>query len=253
MPVFSIKDKKNILTRIHKLLASKKDLSDVSLLEGWGYRQLSSGAIVVLMRLFRGCLVRIRLKRAAGLVLCERHVRLYFPEFISAGKQLNLEEGCEIVGLSKRGVVFGNRCTVGRMASIRPTNILLDEPGEGLRVGNFSNIGVQAFIGCSGYIEIGDNVMMGPRVNLLAENHNFARTDIVMKRQGVLRSFIKIADDCWIGANVTILPGVTVQNGSIISAGAVVTKDVPAYAIMAGVPAKVIGWRKQPGKDEIDG
>ena len=85
---------------------------------------------------------------------------------------------------------------------------------------------------------------MGPRVTMSAENHNFTHTDIPMKEQGVTRNSIVIEDDCWIGSNAVIVAGVRVGQGSIIAAGAVVTKDVPQYAIVTGVPAKVQSWRK---------
>ncbi len=72
-----------------------------------------------------------------------------------------------------------------RPVRLRPSdNVLLDEPGEGMLVGDCSNIGPYSFIGCSGYIEIGRHVMMGPRVNLLAETHVFDRTDIPMQARG---------------------------------------------------------------------
>jgi acetyltransferase-like isoleucine patch superfamily enzyme len=154
-----------------------------------------------------------------------------------------LEEGCEIVGLSKQGIRFGARCTVGRHAIIRPTNVLLAEPGEGLILGDHSNIGAFSYVGCSGYIAIGAKVLMGPRVQLLAENHRFDRLDTPIRDQGVERSFIRIEDDCWIGAGSTILAGVTVRGGSVVAAGAVVTRDVPAGVVVAGVPAKVVRER----------
>lgn len=194
-------------------------------------------------RILRGAVVKLRMGCASGLVLCEKRVRLYHLKHIQAGRGFSLEEGCEIVGLSKRGIIFGDRCTVGRFATIRPTNVLLGEAGEGLKLGDHSNIGAYSYIGCSGYIEIGANVMMGPRVNLMAENHNFERTDMPMKEQGVTRSFIKIEDDVWLGVGSSVLAGVTVGKGSIVAAGAIVTKDVPPYSVVGGVPAKVIKKR----------
>jgi acetyltransferase-like isoleucine patch superfamily enzyme len=100
-----------------------------------------------------------------------------------------------------------------------------------------------SFIGCSGYIEIGNNVMMGPRVNLLAENHNFEQTDFPMKDQGVTRGTIVIEEDCWLGANCSVLSNVRIGRGSIVATGAVVTKDVPPYSIVGGVPARIIKSR----------
>ncbi len=178
--------------------------------------------------------------------MCERDVRIVHGRHLKAGKALNLEEGCEIVALARQGIAFGERCTVGRFAVIRPTNVLLDEAGEGLSVGDHSNIGAYSYIGCSGHIRIGNNVMTGPRINLLAENHNFEDRSRPIKAQGVHRSSIVIGDDCWIGANVTIVAGVRIGEGSVIAAGAVVTRDIPAGSIAAGIPAKVL--RKRGGE-----
>ena len=225
---------------IHRILASKKGINDPNVLSGWTNADLFSFACRFSMRFLRGLIVRMRFKRASGLVLCEKNVRLYHAGYISAGRALNLEEGCEIVGLSKRGIVFGDRCTIGRFATIRPTNVLIGEPGEGLKMGNHSSIGAYSYIGCSGYIEIGNNVIMGPKINLQAENHKFDRGDIPIKQQDVERSFIKIEDNCWIGSNTSILSGVTVSTGSVVAAGSVVTKDVPPNSVVAGVPAKFI-------------
>jgi acetyltransferase-like isoleucine patch superfamily enzyme len=238
-----------MINKLRNKLAAAKGIENPDVLDRWGFPELVSFAWTVGWRLLRGLLVKVRMGSSRGMVLCEKRVRLYHARHIKAGRSFSLEEGCEIVGLSKQGVVFGNRCTVKRGAVIRPTNVLFNEPGEGLRVGDGSNIGAFAYIGCSGCIELGKNVMMGPRVSLMAENHNFDRTDIPMKEQGVSRSFIKIEDDVWIGANTTITAGVTVGQGSIIAAGAVVTRDVPSFSIVGGVPAKILRSRTQRSED----
>jgi acetyltransferase-like isoleucine patch superfamily enzyme len=85
---------------------------------------------------------------------------------------------------------------------------------------------------------------MSPRVSIYAENHLFDDPELNIKEQGVKREFVKIEDDCWIAANTVILAGVTIGRGSVIAAGSVVTKDVPPYSIVGGVPAKVIKSRK---------
>lgn len=230
-----------------KLLAKAKSI-DASVLDGWNIASVFGSLFIIATRIIRGLFVKLRFGKSSGLVLCERHVRIIHGSYISAGNKLNLEEGCEVVGVSKQGVIFGDRCTVGRYAVIRPSNVLLDEAGEGLRLGNNSNIGAYSYIGCSGFIEIGNNVMMGPRVNLMAENHNFSETYIPMKVQGVTREFIKIEDDCWLGVGSTVLAGITVGKGSIVAAGAVVSKDVPPYSIVGGVPAKIIKSRISEGQ-----
>ena len=234
------------LDPVREKLARSKGMGAAALAE-WDGAALASFGGTMMSRMLRGAWLRLRLGGTSGWMLADRGVHLRHARHIRAGRQFSLEEGCMIIGLSKRGIVFGDRCTVGRFAYIAPSNPLLGEPGEGLRVGDHSNIGPYSYIGCSGFIEIGRNVMMGPRVNLMSENHAFTRTDIPMKEQGVTRSFIRIEDDVWIGVNATILAGVTVGRGAIIAAGAVVTKDVAPFTVVGGVPAKLIKERKSDG------
>lgn len=115
--------------------------------------------------------------------------------------------------------------------------------GKGICLGNYSGLGVNCYV--RGPLEIGAYVNMGPDVRIITINHNTERTDIPMKGQGPLPpKKVTICDDVWIGARVIILPGVTIGKGSIVAAGAVVTKDVPEYAVVGGVPSKVIKYRK---------
>lgn len=95
-----------------------------------------------------------------------------------------------------------------------------------------------------GPLRIGDNVMMGSDVTILTQTHNIDRTDIPMGWQGMRESEVVIGNDVWIGMRVVIMPGVEIGNGSVIGAGAIVTKDVPDYAIVGGVPAQVIKFRR---------
>lgn len=108
--------------------------------------------------------------------------------------------------------------------------------------GKFINLGKNVFINhaCSfldlGGITIEDDVMIGPRVNLTSENHPLDPND----RKTVILQAIVIKRNAWIGAGATILPGVTIGENSIVAAGAVVNKDVPANTIVGGVPAKIL-------------
>lgn len=219
--------------------------ADPTVLDEWSDHDLASLGWLLGIRLVRGQAIRLRLGRADGRVFCDRRVRLLHPGYISAGRDLSLEEGCQIMGLSRQGIVFGDRCTVGRFAQIAPTNPLGGEPGEGLRMGHHSNIGPYSFIGCSGHVEIGERVLMGPRVNLLAENHVFDDADVPIKEQGVVREPIRIEGGCWLGAGCSVLAGVTVGHESIVATGAVVTADVPPYSIVGGVPARILRERRE--------
>ncbi|MCR4965148.1 MAG: acetyltransferase [Bacteroidales bacterium] len=115
--------------------------------------------------------------------------------------------------------------------------------GVGIRIGDNSGLGINCVV--RGPLVMGDDVMMGPDVKIITSKHNTMRIDIPMREQGFLpKQQVTIGDDVWIGANVIILPGVSVASGSIIGAGSVVTKDVPEYAVVAGVPAKVLKYRR---------
>lgn len=108
--------------------------------------------------------------------------------------------------------------------------------------GRFISLGKNVFINhaCSfldmGGITIEDNVMIGPRVNLTSETHPLDPNE----RETVIPKPIVIRRNAWIGAAATILPGVTIGENAIVAAGAVVSRDVPANAVVAGIPAKVI-------------
>lgn len=116
-----------------------------------------------------------------------------------------------------------------------------------VELGDNSGIGINASI--TGSVHIGDNVMMGPCCTFYSYNHAFDRLDIPMCRQGFSEEkTIVIGNDVWIGGHVIFLPGVHVGNGAIVGAGAIVTKDVPEYAIVGGNPAKVIKYRNGENK-----
>jgi acetyltransferase-like isoleucine patch superfamily enzyme len=87
-----------------------------------------------------------------------------------------------------------------------------------------------------GGITIEDDVLIGPKVSLITESHPLDP----QQRNGLIVKPIHIKKNAWIGANATILAGVTIGENSIVAAGAVVSKDVPDNTIVAGIPAKII-------------
>jgi maltose O-acetyltransferase len=118
--------------------------------------------------------------------------------------------------------------------------------GRGVRLGDRSDIGMDALV--IGPIDIGADVMMGPRCILLADRHQTAALDVPMNQQGFKDPRpIVIEDDVFVGAAVVILPGRRLGKGSIVGAGSVVAHDVAPYTIVAGNPAVVVGKRgEQP-------
>jgi acetyltransferase-like isoleucine patch superfamily enzyme len=94
-------------------------------------------------------------------------------------------------------------------------------------------------------ITIGNDVLIGPYVLIHSGNHRFADPEAKIREQGHDLAPIDIEDGVWIGGHAVILPGTRIGRGAIVAAGAVVTKDVEPYTIVAGVPAKKIGERKK--------
>lgn len=193
----------------------------------------------------RGTLfVKPFLKNSKGIIFAEKGAKIQFGHKVKVGSGLNLMEHSTINALSNIGVEIGNNFTLGKHAIIECTGVLRNV-GNSLKIGDNVGINHYCFIGVRGDIEIGDNVIFGPRVNIFSENHNFDRVDIPIKEQGVTKDKTVIGNDVWIGANVSIMSGVKIGNGCVIASGAVVTKDMPDFSVIGGVPAKIIKNRKK--------
>ncbi len=211
---------------------------------GWSNQNKMITYYYLFFFFIRGLFVRLRIKSAKGLLLVGKKVRIFYPNNLQVGYNTIIEDGAEINCLSLQGIKLGNRVTIGKYAIIRPSNIYGGSIGEGLTMGDNSNIGPYNYIGCSGKITIGNNVMLAPRVSIYAENHVFDHPEILIRDQGVEKKEVIIEDDCWIAANSILLAGVTIGKGSVVAAGSVVTENVPPYSVVAGVPAKWIKSRK---------
>lgn len=102
---------------------------------------------------------------------------------------------------------------------------------------------VNAYACISGQVRCGNGVRIASHVSIVGFNHGFEDPDRPIHEQGLTSVGIEIGDDVWIGANAVIVDGVNIGRGAVIAAGAVVTRDVPPFAIVAGVPAKVVRRR----------
>ena len=105
-------------------------------------------------------------------------------------------------------------------------------------IGDHTRIGLHNTI--IGPVTIGQHVNLAQGIVVTALNHNYSIPDQRIDQQGVTTAAVTISNDCWIGANAVILPGVTIGEHSVVAAGAVVTKDVPSHSLVAGVPARII-------------
>ena len=112
---------------------------------------------------------------------------------------------------------------------------------EKLKLGDRSSVGDFSYL--QGDISIGSDVMMAPRCAIIADNHRIDDITRPMNTQGEIRQKVVIGSDVWIGYSVIILPGVTIGDGAICAAGAVVTKDVLPFSVVGGNPARLIKMR----------
>lgn len=112
-----------------------------------------------------------------------------------------------------------------------------------LRVGDGTWIGQHCFLHAAGGLTIGRNVGIGPAVRVLTSTHREAGRDVPILHAPLAFAPVTIEDDADLGVGAIVLPGVTVGRGAQVGAGAVVTKDVPAYSVVAGNPARVLRER----------
>jgi acetyltransferase-like isoleucine patch superfamily enzyme len=112
-----------------------------------------------------------------------------------------------------------------------------------LSIGSRSAINEGCILAAMEKIEIGADVMIAPRVYILDVDHRFEDRARPISAQGYDIAPVRIKDGVWIGTGAVITKGVTIGEGAVFGANSVVTRDVAPYAIMGGVPAKVIGHR----------
>lgn len=111
-------------------------------------------------------------------------------------------------------------------------------PEGHIEVGADSYIGPHAVLFGAGGIRIGCDCLVSPGVVITSHQHTFAELERTIREQPLRFAEVVVEDDVWIGANATVLPGVRIGRGAVVGAGAVVTKDVPAHAVVMGVPAR---------------
>jgi carbonic anhydrase/acetyltransferase-like protein (isoleucine patch superfamily) len=144
----------------------------------------------------------------------------------------------QIRGNDRGRIIIGRNCSLdtwSRLFAANDATLLLE---DGAAIGPFNII--NAFDDC----RIGRNSMLGPYVNINCADHGMECGEEPMRFQCGSYGPVTIGEDCWICSHAVILMGVTIGDGAVVAAGAVVNCDVPPYAIVAGVPAKVVGDRR---------
>jgi len=172
---------------------------------------------MALVRRIRLLLLRIRYPKAAFGARCD--IR----------RRFSLELGCSAV------VQFGERCVIDRDMTIECMGTLV--------VGDRTIFGHHCTIAARHSITIGSDCLIAEMVSVRDHDHAFSRIDVATREQGFSVSSIQIGRNVWIGGKVSVLKGVTIGDGAIVGANAVVTRNIPANAVAVGVPAKVVRMR----------
>lgn len=170
-------------------------------------------------RLLRRLVYRVVFARSGPVLSIGEQVEIGCPRNISLGSEIYLVRGAALRACADARISIGDRFAANSNA-----RIVADSGGE---------------------IVIGSGVMVGPNVVIRASNHEAMRVEVPIWEQGQTGGRIAIGDDVWIGANAVIVTNVTIGSHVIVAAGAVVTHDVPDFAIVAGVPARVIADRRE--------
>jgi acetyltransferase-like isoleucine patch superfamily enzyme len=186
---------------------------------------------------FRGLIYRLIL-RMDGWPAIEDGVRIRFASNVRLGHGAYLDNGVYLHACPN-GIEIGAGSLVMHGSVLNVYNYR-QMPHSGIRIGRQTLIGEYNVIRGQGGVVIGDRVYTSPLVQIIAVNHVFDDPARPFTEQGITAQGIVIEDDVWIGSGAIVLDGVRVGRGAVVAAGAVVTKDVPAHSVVAGVPARVI-------------
>lgn len=169
-------------------------------------------------------------------------VSIRHPQKIRLGHRCAIDDNVLLCarGADEQGLVLGDDVLVAR-------NSIVQVKYGSLRVGNYCVLGTGNTIIVSGGAVIGDHFMSGPNCYIGGSRHGIVRSGVPMIKQDTYtRGMVEIGNDVWLGTGVYVLDGIKIGEGAVVGSGSVVTRDIPAYAIAAGVPAKVRGERPWP-------
>jgi acetyltransferase-like isoleucine patch superfamily enzyme len=158
--------------------------------------------------------------------------------FAAIGQGVVFEPG--VLVFHPESIYLGSNVYIGHQA------ILHGYTKNALRVGSDTWIGPQCFLHSGGGLHIGNRVGIGPGVRIITSSHREEGVAVPILFSDLEFAEVIVEDDCDIGVGAIVLPGVRIGRGALVGAGAVVTSDVPSFAVVAGVPARMLRNRDRP-------
>lgn len=184
------------------------------------------------LSILHGCKIESR-------TLCGRHIKITVD-----GGNIFLTN-CKIednVHFTIQGEGYG-KISVGDKTIVRPYCFFDSWDGAKISIGAHNWVNMFTRITSRNLVKIGSYCFIGEGVSIHDYNHLYSNAKITIKEQGMEDKEVIIGDDCMIGAKVTIVAGVRIEDGAVIGANAVVTRDIPKNAIAMGIPAEIVGYR----------
>ncbi len=155
---------------------------------------------------------------------------------LSIGERVFIPGRIQIRGNDVGEIRIGDDVTIDSWARLAVANQAV------LKVGSRVGIGPFCIFNAFDDLSIGDETMVSPYVNINCADHGMERGRPMREQRGTYGP-VSIGRDCWLGSHVVVLKGVTIGDGAVVGAGALVNKDIPPYAVAVGVPAEVVGTR----------
>ncbi len=174
-------------------------------------------------------------------VVFGHHITLRHPHkiFIDDNSFIDDYAVLDAKGEGEEGIVIGKNVIIGR-------NTIISCKGGSINLGDYANISAGCSLLSETRISVGKYTFLAGQCYLVAGgNHSYDRTDIpIMFQPSLKKGGITIEKDCWLGASVIVLDGVSLDEGCVVGAGAVVTHSFPSYSVVVGVPAEKVKSRK---------
>lgn len=174
-------------------------------------------------------------------VVLGKSITIRHPNKVRIGDYVVIDDYAvlDAKGNNNAGIFIGNNVIIGR-------NTVLSCKNGDIYIGDNANIAMNSFIQSAKKVEIGNNVLLSAYCYIIGGgDHKTDRTDIPIIAQEQTVQGITVEDNCWIGAGAKVLDGVSIGRDSIVGAGAVVTKKMPAYVVAGGIPASVLRTRSK--------